>query len=211
MEKFRQNSKTSAKAIKTCLYMLMIVFMTAISAKGQVVIEDLVATDTTIYFVYDDNIISPSDPQDPVDISEDAVIQYKSVDKISIKNGFKAGDFNEGGSFKAFFYVKPETFVSPAKRNNNTIFKTSNNVLLFNYLEKYVDSDGELSYSVYDSYHNSVSSSEYTLTNLDGGTDDVFYGNNRYELDVTDLDAGIYIIEILSEKSEKFILKFEKE
>ena len=82
--------------------------------------------------------------------------------------------------------------------------------LRFQIDEEYVDGNGtiELSYRVLDDNNEEVVSSIGTSPIND---DFKYYGDNRYQLNLNNvIDPGMYVLEVTSEKNEKFYLRFKK-
>lgn len=79
--------------------------------------------------------------------------------------------------------------------------------LYFYYDEEYATSDAGLNYKVYKADAPLVPVLNHTIQPLT----EIEYGDNRYTLDVSDLQAGVYVLEITNNKSEKFYLRFKVE
>lgn len=84
-------------------------------------------------------------------------------------------------------------------------YQCSDDRINFYYDEEYTGDNSTLSYNIYSSLDriNPVldSNSEIEVLN---------YGDNRYELNVSSLDSGAYILEVQNQKQEKFFLRFIK-
>ncbi|MCW3071743.1 MAG: hypothetical protein JWO44_1633 [Bacteroidetes bacterium] len=85
--------------------------------------------------------------------------------------------------------------------------------LYFKYDEEYADTDGKLKFNIYDQQNQLVASNS-TMPSLIQPT--VAYGDNRYSLNVLSctfggtnrLSVGMYILEVVNEKNEKWYLRF---
>jgi len=86
-------------------------------------------------------------------------------------------------------------------------YKVQLNKVYFYMDEEYVNDDELLHYSVF-------SSTDRVASVLNGTVDPVStsysYGDNRYQLDVSTLVDGAYLLEVRNEKNEKFYLRFIK-
>ncbi|MCH2229180.1 MAG: DNRLRE domain-containing protein, partial [Crocinitomicaceae bacterium] len=86
-------------------------------------------------------------------------------------------------------------------------YKAFGGTLKFIYEEQYNDQDNELSYNIYDN--------ENTVVVTGTGDELVYYGDNRYELDFScaagpgHLTDGVYVLEVINEKNEKWYLRFK--
>lgn len=87
------------------------------------------------------------------------------------------------------------------KKLDSGFSQLDNSVLYFKYDEEYKDSDGNLSYTLYNDWHQSVSG----LPTLP-----VTYGDNRYSLNLAAIATGYYTLEVVNEKNEKVCLRFKK-
>lgn len=74
----------------------------------------------------------------------------------------------------------------------------------FYYDQEYHSSSPNLNYKVYKAFD--------PVTPVMSGTtnqEDVTFGDNRYKLNVSQLESGEYILEVINDKSEKFYLRFQ--
>ncbi len=93
------------------------------------------------------------------------------------------------------------------KRNiDGSYYTLDKGMLFFKYDEEYTDSDGKLTYKIYNQLSNQLLFSSNNVQPVD-------YGDNRYGLNVKCLNnglmAGYYLLEISNEKEEKFYLRFK--
>jgi hypothetical protein len=88
-------------------------------------------------------------------------------------------------------------------------YKVYSNKFYFFYDEEYA-STASLKYSVYDYKNTFVLSTSQQVPAHMAGAVNREYGDNRYSLDVTSLDPGSYILEVVNEKDEKLYLRFTK-
>jgi hypothetical protein len=79
--------------------------------------------------------------------------------------------------------------------------------LYFYYDEEYDTPNTGLNYRVYQVNNPIVSVLNSTIQPLN----QIKYGDNRYTLDVSNLNPEVYILEITNNKSEKFYLRFKVE
>jgi uncharacterized protein YpmS len=90
-----------------------------------------------------------------------------------------------------------------------TKYKVYLNKFYFFYDEEYA-STASLSYKVYDKNNTVVLSTSTQVLTQTVGAVNREYGDNRYSLDVNNIDPGAYILEVTNEKGEKFYLRFVK-
>ena len=94
------------------------------------------------------------------------------------------------------------TYVKLERDLKGVNYNPIQNRMYFYYDEEYTGSLG-LKYKVYNNVNEVVlSPTNLILTKK--------YGDNRYDLDVTSLSNGTYILEVTNEKNEKFYLRFTK-
>lgn len=84
-------------------------------------------------------------------------------------------------------------------------YKTSKGRLHFSYEEEYNARNTILNYKIY-------STTNRVLPIIDGSGQNkpLKYGDNRYQVNVTSLSAGAYVLEVENDKKEKFYLRFIK-
>ncbi len=91
-----------------------------------------------------------------------------------------------------------------AKREIESIFYLAKNgAFAFEYFEEYSDVDSKLEYSIKDLTDNHIVMSESTNPLF------VIKGTNRYDLNLSALTTGFYMLEIVNEKKEKFYLRIK--
>jgi len=90
------------------------------------------------------------------------------------------------------------------KKPDGGYYKIMDGKVRFKYREKYNDSDGLLSFKIYDDFHNDVTT---TYSSVNPQT--LVYGENWFDIDVTSLSAGHYLLEVINEKNEKNYLRFK--
>jgi hypothetical protein len=88
-------------------------------------------------------------------------------------------------------------------------YKVRVNKVFFYMDEEYMNASGSLSYAVYDPQDRvypiidgSLMANELAMPNA--------HGDNRFQLDVSALAPGAYLLEVWNEKEEKFYLRFIK-
>ncbi|MBL4863192.1 MAG: hypothetical protein JKY09_09290 [Crocinitomicaceae bacterium] len=91
------------------------------------------------------------------------------------------------------------------RRLTGVKYKTYLNKVYFYYDEEYESQTINLNYKVF-----STSDRVTPVINGAQNPENLIYGDNRYELDVTNLVSGAYILEVENDKKEKFYLRFIK-
>ncbi len=88
----------------------------------------------------------------------------------------------------------------------------SNGKLMFRFDDEYNDPDTQLNFRVYNDFNTVVASSNTIAPSLRPA---VYYGDNRYQINLLDcyitngsLATGYYILEVITEKNERFYLRF---
>lgn len=118
--------------------------------------------------------------------------------------------------------------IANAKKANNTVYATlrkkldggyfqiTNAQLYFRYDEEYNDTDGKLTFNVYDDNHTKITSN--TIISPTSLIPAIAYGDNRCHLNMFGcyvlngggfLTDGFYILEVINEKNEKWYLRFQ--
>ncbi|MGD1847014.1 MAG: hypothetical protein ACFB10_16615 [Salibacteraceae bacterium] len=82
-------------------------------------------------------------------------------------------------------------------------YQPVNNKVYFQFEERYTDGNSSLDFVVLNSQRVNTG-----LTGSQLNSSTAQYGDNRYELDVSSLSAGTYVLEITTEKNEKRYLRF---
>lgn len=100
-----------------------------------------------------------------------------------------------------------QVFAKMDRTLRGVLYKPYLTHLYFYYDEEYATSDAGLNYKVYKADAPLVPVLNHTIQPLT----EIEYGDNRYTLDVSDLQAGVYVLEITNNKSEKFYLRFKVE
>lgn len=118
---------------------------------------------------------------------------------LELNDGFRDMIVSFPCEQKKLAYAKLERKLKGVK------YKASNGVFRFYVTEEYNSQSEELKYRVYPE-------GDKLNAALDGGTqvENVQYGDNRYDLDVSSISSGVYILEVENEKKEKFYLRFVK-
>lgn len=118
--------------------------------------------------------------------------------------------------------------IANAKKANNTVYATlrkkldggyfqiTNAQLYFRYDEEYNDTDGKLTFNVYNDDHEKITSN--TIISPTSLIPAIAYGDNRCHLNMFGcyvlngggfLTDGFYILEVINEKNEKWYLRFQ--
>ncbi len=100
-----------------------------------------------------------------------------------------------------------QVFAKMDRTLRGVLYKPYLTHLYFYYDEEYATADAGLNYKVYKADAPLVPVLNHTIQPLT----EIEYGDNRYTLDVSDLQAGVYVLEITNNKSEKFYLRFKVE
>lgn len=100
-----------------------------------------------------------------------------------------------------------QVFAKMDRTLRGVLYKPYLTHLYFYYDEEYATSDAGLNYRVYKADAPLISVLNHTIQPLT----EIEYGDNRYTLDVGDLQGGVYVLEITNNKSEKFYLRFKVE
>lgn len=101
-----------------------------------------------------------------------------------------------------------QVFAKMDRTLRGVLYKPYLNHLYFYYDEEYnTTTSSWVNYNVYKTDAPHVSVLNHTLQPLTA----VRYGDNRFTLDISDLDPATYVLEITNNKSEKFYLRFKVE
>ena len=95
-------------------------------------------------------------------------------------------------------------------------YQARNGKLAFRFDEEYLDTDGDLDFTIYDEYTVPVVTSTWLATNNPTALPAAIYGDNRYVLNLLTcvmsqygaLTNGVYVLEVTNEKNEKWYLRF---
>lgn len=101
----------------------------------------------------------------------------------------------------SFGCTLPPVYAVLKKELDGTYFQTYDNKLLFTTDGDY--SNMGINYSIYNYARSGTSSLPINSTTLKNG-------DNRYEIDITSLVGGYYVLELSNQKKEKLLLRFKK-
>lgn len=123
-------------------------------------------------------------------------------------------NFSGGSTAPLLFSIAPwfPGFATLKRKLEGDYHMAWNGVLRFKYDEEYADKDNKLSYTIYDNNHRPVVTSSTASTKALP----VVYGDNRYAIDLTAcnflhpgaITPGYYLLEVINEKNEKWLLRF---
>jgi hypothetical protein len=116
-------------------------------------------------------------------------------------------------SFLNMLFASSQVYANLSRALDASYFIVRNGSLLFRYDEEYADKDQLLTYTVYDTYHNLVSSSK----NNTAKPYPVYLGDNRYNMNMSScnftnhgpLGSGTYLLIVENEKKEKWYLRVQ--
>ncbi len=102
------------------------------------------------------------------------------------------------------FDCRSEIYAKLDRKLRGVRYSATGNMLKFYVAEEYDDQTNTLDYQVY-------KEDDRTISFLSGTQiKSVAHGDNRFDLDVSSLTAGAYILEVTNKKKEKFYLRFLK-
>lgn len=94
------------------------------------------------------------------------------------------------------------SYAELARELDGGYYRVLDSTLRFRYFEQYAITDDSLDLRIYNGDRTPISSINYSGEVVD-------HGDNRYQLDVGQLDLGYYILEVTNEKGEERMLRFK--
>jgi len=162
---------------------------------------DLGADSDWDYEVFFDNNLSPFSTIEEVD---------PTGDPQRVLNVFAKGNnvtfYEAYASFCGSKFVR--NYADLTKKLDGGYYLAPNGIVKFIYNEEYNDQDNQLTYTIYDA-NNTIAVDEDDLSQA------VVYGDNRYDLNFSSfsgdvvLENGVYVLEVMNEKNEKWYLRFK--
>lgn len=85
-----------------CTFFVMSLLYAPIAvAQNNVTVEGITHSSGTHQYCAPNNLTSPNNPNNPVEINNTADVEYVAGNRIHLKPGFHAGNFSQGGRFRA--------------------------------------------------------------------------------------------------------------
>lgn len=114
---------------------------------------------------------------------------------------YQMGSVRTARTITSYCTYIPDVFVEPKREIEGGFYEVpEDDILRFEFYKEYLDND-DLKYVVRDYKGEDVSPGLADLTEV--------YGDNRFELDVSSLIDGFYLMEIINDKGENWFIRFK--